>query len=62
MFERIMIEAETSGGSHGLFRLQVDGHVIGEGLRVGQVHLLVREILDRISPRRPRTRTETSRV
>jgi hypothetical protein len=32
MFERIVIEAETSGDSGSLFRIiQVDGHLIGEG-------------------------------
>jgi hypothetical protein len=40
MFERIVIEAETAGDSGSLFR-QVDGHLIGEGLRVGQVKLLL---------------------
>jgi hypothetical protein len=39
MFERIVIEAETSGDSRSLFRLQVDGHLIGEGLTVAQVQL-----------------------
>ena len=53
MFERIVIEAENSGDSRSLFRLQVDGHLIGEGLRVGQVQLLLGELLDRINPRRP---------
>jgi hypothetical protein len=56
MFERIVIEAETSGSSRGRFRLQVDGHLIGEGLTVGQVQLLLREVLDRNNPHRPRTR------
>jgi hypothetical protein len=52
MFERIVIEAETPGGSHSLFRLLVDGHLIGEALTVGQVQVLLREVLDRISPHR----------
>jgi hypothetical protein len=56
MFERIVIEAETSGDSRSLFRLQVDGHLIGKGLTVAQVQLLLREVLNRIIPRRPRTR------
>ena len=55
MFERIVIEAETSGDSGSLFRLQVDGHLIGEGLRVGQVQLLLGELLDRINTRPPRS-------
>jgi hypothetical protein len=62
MFERIVIEAEKSGDSRSLFRLQVDGHLIGEGLRVGQVQLLLRELLDRINPRRPRTRRAAARA
>jgi hypothetical protein len=62
VFERIVIEAETSGDSRSLFRLQVDGHLIAEGLRVGQLQLLLREILDRISPPRPRTRRAAARA
>ncbi len=62
MFERIVIEAENSGDSRSLFRLQVDGHLIGEGLRVGQVQLLLRELLDRINPRRPRMRRAAARA
>jgi hypothetical protein len=50
MFERIVIEAEKSGDSRSLFRLQVDGHLIGKGLTMGQAQLLLREVLDR-SPR-----------
>jgi hypothetical protein len=61
MFERIVIEAETSGNSRGRFRLQVDGHLIGEGLTVRQVQLLLREVLDRNNPHRPRTRTTEAR-
>ena len=53
MFERIVIEADTSDHSRSLFRLQVDGHLIREGLTVGQVQLLLREVLNRINPRRP---------
>jgi len=56
MFERIVIEAEPSGDSRSLFRLQVDGHLIGEGLTVGQIQVLLREVLDRINPRPTRTR------
>jgi hypothetical protein len=62
MFERIVIEAETSGDSRSLFRLQVDGHLIGEGLTVAQVQLLLGEVLDRISPPRPRARTAAGRA
>jgi hypothetical protein len=61
MFERIVIEAETSGDSRILFRLQVDGHLIGKGLTVPQVQLLLREVLNRINPRRPRARRAAAR-
>jgi hypothetical protein len=61
MFERIVIEAEKSGDSRSLFRLQVDGHLVREGLRAGQVQVLLRELLDRISPPRPRTKKVAGR-
>jgi hypothetical protein len=61
MFERIVIEAERSGTSRTLFRLQVDGHLVREGLRAGQVQVLLRELLDRISPPRPRTKKAAGR-
>jgi hypothetical protein len=57
MFERIVIEAEPSGDFSRLFRLQLDGHLIGQGLTVGQVQLLLREVLDRINPPHPHART-----
>jgi hypothetical protein len=56
MFERIVIEAERSGDSRTLFRLQVDGHLIRKGLTVGHVQVLLRELLDRISPPSPHTK------
>jgi hypothetical protein len=61
MFERIVIEAEKSGDSGSLFWLQIDGHLIGKGLTVGQAQLLIREVLDRSNPRRPRARRATAR-
>jgi hypothetical protein len=60
MFERIVIEAEKSGDSGSLFWLQIDGHLIGKGLTVGQAQLLIREVLDRSNPRRPRARRATA--
>jgi hypothetical protein len=60
MFERIVIEAEKSGDSRSLFRLQVDGNLIGKGLTLGQAQLLLREVLDR-SPRGQRARTAAAR-
>jgi hypothetical protein len=62
MFERLVIEAEKSGDSRGLFRLVVDGHVIGKGLTVGQAQLLLREVLDRSNPSRPRARRAAARA
>jgi hypothetical protein len=62
MFERIVIEAEKSGDSRNLFRLQVDGHLIGKGLTVGQVQFLLREVLDRSNPHRPRARRAAARA
>jgi hypothetical protein len=63
MFERIVIEAEKSGDSRSLFRLQIDGHLIGKGLTAGQAQLLLlREVLDRSNPRGPRARRATARA
>jgi hypothetical protein len=62
MFERIVIEAEKSGDSASLFWLQIDGHLIGKGLTVGQAQLLLREVLDRSNPRGPRARRATARA
>ena len=54
--ERIVIELETPGDSGGLFRLRLDNKVVGENLTAVQAHLLVGEILDRITLPRPFTR------
>jgi hypothetical protein len=54
--ERIVIELETPGDSRSLFRLRLDNKVVGENLTAAQTHLLVREILDRITLPRPSTR------
>jgi hypothetical protein len=62
MFERIVIEAEKSGDSRSLFRLHIDGHLIGKGLTAGQAQLLLREVLDRRNPRGPRARRATARA
>jgi hypothetical protein len=50
--ERIVIELETPGDSRDLFRLRLDDKV-GENLTAVQAHLLVGEILDRITLPRP---------
>jgi hypothetical protein len=54
--ERIVIELETPGDSRSLFRLRLDNKVVGENLTAVQVHLLVGEILDRITLPRPLAR------
>src|ERR1700692_4318725 len=51
--ERIVIELETPGDSRSLFRLRLDNKVVGENLTAVQAHLLVGEILDRITLPRP---------
>jgi hypothetical protein len=51
--ERIILELETPGDSRSLFRLRLDDKVVGENLTAVQAHLLVGEILDRITPPRP---------
>jgi hypothetical protein len=54
--ERIIIELETPDDSRSLFRLRLDNKVVGENLTAAQAHLLVGEILDRITLPRPFTR------
>jgi hypothetical protein len=56
LVERIVIELETPGDSRSLFRLRLDNKVVGENLTAAQAHLLVGEILDRITLPRPFTR------
>ena len=51
--EQIVIELETPGDSRSLFRLRLDKKVVGENLTAAQAHLLVGEILDRITLPRP---------
>ena len=47
--KRIVVELETPGDSRTMFRLRMDDKVVGESLTAVQAHLLVGEILDRIS-------------
>jgi hypothetical protein len=42
-------EAETPDDSRTMFRLRIDGKPIGEGLTAVQAHLLIGEILERIT-------------
>jgi hypothetical protein len=46
---RIVIELETPGDSGSLFRLRLDNKVVGANLTAVQTHVLVGEILDRIT-------------
>ena len=49
MVEQITIEPETPGDSRTMFRLRIDDKVIAEGLTAAQAHILVGEMLDRIT-------------
>ena len=50
--ERIVSELDIPGDSRSLFRLRLDNKVVGENLTAVQTHLLVGEILGRITPPR----------
>jgi hypothetical protein len=54
--KRIVIELETSGDSGSLLRFRLDNTVVGGCLTAVQTHLLVGEILDRITLPRPSQR------
>jgi hypothetical protein len=54
--ERIIIELEIPGDSRSLFRLRLNNKVVGENLTAVQTHLLVGDILDRITMPRPTER------
>jgi hypothetical protein len=53
MIERIVIESETPGDSRTMFRVRVNDLVIGQNLTAVQAHLIVGEVLDRITVPRP---------
>ena len=55
MISRILVELETPGDSRTLFRLLIDEKVVGRGLTAVQAHILVGEVLDRITLPRQRT-------
>ena len=55
MICRILVELETPGDSRTLFRLLIDDKVVGRGLTAVQAHILVGEVLDRITLLRLRT-------
>jgi hypothetical protein len=46
---RIVIEPETSGDSRSLFRLLVGEKVIAEGLTAAQAHILIGDILEKMT-------------
>jgi hypothetical protein len=59
MIERIVIELETPGDSRTMFRVWMDDLVIGQNLTAAQAHLIVGEVLDRITiPRSARKPSE----
>jgi len=47
--QTIAIEFETIGDSRSMFRLRVDGRVVGENLTAAQTHILVGDILEEIA-------------
>jgi len=49
MIGRILVELETPGDSRSMFRLRIDDKVVGDNLTAVQAHLLVGEVLDRIT-------------
>jgi hypothetical protein len=49
MIHRILVELETPGDSRTMFRLVIDDKAVGEGLTAVQAHILVGEVLDRIT-------------
>ena len=46
---KIVLETETPGDSRTMFRLLIDSKLIAAGLTAVQAHILVGEILERIS-------------
>ena len=49
MVRQIAIELETPGNSRTMFRLRIDGAPIADDLTAAQAHVLVGEILERIT-------------
>jgi hypothetical protein len=42
---KVNIEAQSPGDSRSLFRLLIDGRIVGKDLTAAQLHLLIGEIL-----------------
>jgi hypothetical protein len=51
--EQIVIETETPGDSRTMFRVRMNDLVLGQYLTSAQAHLIVGEVLDRITLPRP---------
>jgi hypothetical protein len=49
MIKQIVIETETPGDSRTMFRVRMNDLVIGQNLTAAQAHLIVGELLDRIT-------------
>jgi hypothetical protein len=45
----IAVEAESAGDSRTMFRLRINGRLVGENLTAAQTHLLVGNVLERIA-------------
>lgn len=46
---KITIEAETPNDSGSLFRVAIDGRIVGETLTAVQAHIVVGEILEKVA-------------
>ncbi len=54
MVRQIVIELETPGDSRSMFRLRIDDNAIADDLTAAQAHVLIGEVLDRITmPKSP---------
>jgi hypothetical protein len=49
MINRIIVELETPGDSRTMFRLMINDKAVGEGLTAVQAHILVGDILNRVT-------------
>jgi hypothetical protein len=53
IIERIVIETEMPGDPRTMFRVLMDDVMLGRNLTAAQAHLIVGEVLDRITLPRP---------
>jgi len=56
----ISVEAELAGASRTMFRLRINGTVVGERLTAAQAHLLVGDALERIVLPTPRSQAQVA--